>query len=342
MDAQYLLSFTTKLLKKAGLTPKHAQIVAETLIEADLLGHRTHGLALLEAYIQEIESGGMTVEGKPRPLSKMGAVELWDGRYLAGPYLVKKAIKRAIKKVKRFGTYTIVIQKSHHIACLAAYLEAVTQQNLMIYLSCSDPKNRTVAPFGGKTPIYSPNPVAIGIPTSTEPILIDVSMSTTANGLVIQKHAAGEKLPHPWLLDADGKATDDPTTFFQSPASTILPLGGMDAGYKGFGLGIMVEAMTNALCGFGRAYKPQNWGASVFLQIIDPSVFGGLENFLKETDYLKNEALNATPIDTKNPIRLPGSKGLALKKQQLKQGIDVSETVVLSLKRLAEKYKMTL
>jgi LDH2 family malate/lactate/ureidoglycolate dehydrogenase len=342
MNAQYLSNFTTKLLLKAGLTKKHAKIVADTLIEADLLGHRTHGLALLEVYIEEIENGGMTTEGKPVILRKTGALEVWNGRYLTGPYLVKTAINTAIQKVKRFGTYTIIIQKSHHIACLAAYLESVTKQNLMIYLSCSDPKNRTVAPFGGKTPVYSPNPIAIGIPTSTEPILIDVSMSTTANALVAQKHKAGEKLPHPWLLSSDGDPTDDPSTFFQTPASTILPLGGMDVGYKGFGLGIMVEAMTNGLSGFGRAFEPTNWGASVFLQIMDPSVFCGLESFLAETDYLKNACLDASPIDFENPIRLPGSRGLANKKRQLENGIELSETIVLSLKKLANKYKIAL
>ena len=142
MDVQTLFLFTTELLKKAGLNKKAAQIVAKTLIEADLLGHTTHGLALLEPYIKEIEQGKMLAKGKPICLNKKGAMEVWNGQYLAGPYLVDLAIERAVKQVKRYGTYTIVIQKSHHIACLAAYLEAVARQNLMIYLV-------TIQPFLG-------------------------------------------------------------------------------------------------------------------------------------------------------------------------------------------------
>ncbi|MDZ7876580.1 MAG: Ldh family oxidoreductase [Saprospiraceae bacterium] len=341
MTVQTLLEFTSALLKKAGLSKKAADIVAKTLIESDLLGHTTHGLALLEAYVKDIEGGNMATKGKPICLNKKGAMEVWNGQYLAGPYLIELAIERAIKRVKRYGTYTIAIQKSHHIACLAAYLEVVARQNLMIYLSCADPRIKTIAPFGGKTPVYSPNPIAIGIPTSTDPIIIDVSTSATANGIVNQKYALGEKLPHAWLLGNDGEPTDDPTTFFQSPASTILPLGGMDSGYKGFGFGIMVEAMTNALGGFGRAEQPKNWGASVFLQIIDPSVFGGLEPFLTEVDFFKNAALQSVPLDASKPVRLPGSRGLELKKQQLENGVNLSETILASLKRLGEKYKIT-
>lgn len=336
MTYQQLTNFTENLLLKAGLSKKKSQIVAKILVEADLLGHQTHGLQLLEAYLTEIEKGGMRRKGQPKLLSKKGALTVWNGRYLPGPWLVEKAIEEAIKQAKKYGTATIVIQKSHHIACLAAYLEAVTQQNLMILLACSDPTNRTVAPFGGTTGVYSPNPLAIGIPTTSEPILIDISMSTTSNALIAQKNRASEKLPHAWLLNNQGEITDDPSTFFTQPPSTILPLGGMDTGYKGFGLGIMIEALTNALSGFGRAKKSTRWGASVFLQIIDPNLLG--DNFTEEMAFFKEECLKSTPIDAEKPVRMPGLKGLSLKKKQLENGLKLNPSIVEAMERLATKY----
>ncbi len=340
MKYQHLLDLTKKILQKSGLPIAKAFVVAETLIEAELLGHRTHGLQLLEAYISELENGGMQKQGKPVILNKKVAVQVWDGRYLPGPWLVNKAINVAIKKAKTYGTATIVIQKSHHIACLAAYLERATQQNLMILLACSDPMNKTVAPFGGVTGVYSPNPLAIGIPTSSDPILIDVSMSTTSNGFVAMKKNQNEKLPSEWLLKPNGEPTNNPNTFFENPPATILPLGGMDAGYKGFGLGIMVEAMTNALSGFGRAENPKRWGGSVFLQILDPDLFGGLDFFTKEMDYFKQESLKSSPINAENPIRLPGAKGLALKKKQLENGVELNAGTIKSLEKLGGKFKL--
>ena len=342
MQYQHLLDLTKKILQKTGLPIAKAFVVAETLIEAELLGHITHGLQLLEAYISELENGGMQKQGKPVILNKKAAVQVWDGRYLPGPWLVNKAIDVAIKKAKIYGTATIVIQKSHHIACLAAYLERVTQQNLMILLACSDPMNKTVAPFGGVTGVYSPNPLAIGIPTSSDPIMIDVSMSTTSNGLVVMKKNQNEKLPSEWLLKPNGEPTNNPNTFFENPPATILPLGGMDTGYKGFGLGIMVEAMTNALSGFGRAEHPTRWSGSVFLQILDPELFGGLNYFAKEMDYFKQESLKSTPIRAENPVRLPGAKGLVLKKKQLENGVELNAGTIKSLEKLAEKFRYKL
>ena len=340
MHYQNLLSFTKMLLSKAGLSASKALAVAETLLEAELLGHRTHGLQLLGAYISELESGGMLKTGLPSVLKKKTAVQVWDGRYLPGPWLIRKAIELAMSKAKTYGTATIVIQKSHHIACLAAYLERVTQQNLMILLASSDPMNKTVAPFGGTTGVYSPNPIAIGIPTSGQPILVDVSMSATSNGFVAMKNNANEKLPHAWLLKQNGGISNEPAVFFENPPATILPLGGIDTGYKGFGLAIMIEAMTNALSGFGRAELPERWGGSVFLQILDPDLFGGLGYFTKEMDYFIQESLKSTAIDSKNPVRLPGAKGLALKKKQLENGVDLNAVTIKLLEKLAEKFKL--
>ena len=81
-------------------------------------------------------------------------------------------------------------------------------------------------------------------------------------------------MPGKWLVDNRGEATDDPAALKASPPGAILPLGGLDRGHKGFGLGLMVEALTAGLGGYGRADKPTSWGASVFLQMIDPEAFG--------------------------------------------------------------------
>ena len=76
----------------------------------------------------------------------------------------------------------------------------------MALVYCSDPSTHSVAPFGAVTPVFTPNPLAAGIPTSGDPILLDVSASYTTNGMTTRLHKAGETLPHPWVQDADGNA----------------------------------------------------------------------------------------------------------------------------------------
>lgn len=337
-----LQQLSVSLLTACGLSAGRAQTVATTLLESDLMGHTTHGLALLPVYLKELESGGMAREGEPEVLQDNGASFSWDGVYLPGPYLVHKAIDQGIARIKDHPVVTATIQKTHHIGCLAAYPEKVTRQGLVLLLSCSDPRNATVAPFGGLKGTYSPNPIAAGFPTDGDPILIDISMSSTANGYIIQKHKAGEKLPHAWLQDAKGQTTDDPEDFFVDPPATILPLGNQDSGYKGFALGILVEALTSALGGFGRASQPDNWGASVFLQIINPEAFGGLAYFKKEMSFFKENALNNPVPDGAPPVRLPGQRAIALKKEYLASGIELYPSILPGIEPFAEKYGLTM
>ncbi|MCP9770218.1 Ldh family oxidoreductase [Lacihabitans sp. LS3-19] len=320
-----LIQKLTTVFETKGLDFEKAESLARILTEGELLGHTTHGLALVKPYLDELESGQMETDGSFEILNSTNTTETWDGRYLPGTWLTEKAIEKASEIAKKEGIGTVVIQKSHHIACLAAFLEVVARQNLMVIIACSDPRNATVAPFGGKVPVYSPNPLALGIPTESEPILIDVSMSTTANAVVNRAAKNNEKLGGDWLLKPDGTATNDPQTFFEKPASTVLPLGGMDLGYKGFALGIIVEAMTSALGGHGRSDNPERWGASVFVQVIDPSKFSGENYFLKEMQFFKNACLASTPLNEKNPVRMPGEKGLERKKWNLENGMALNE-----------------
>jgi L-lactate dehydrogenase len=323
-----LLSKLTSAFQSKGLDFEKAESTSRILLEGELLGHTTHGLALVKPYLDELQSGQIEKLGSYEMINSTATTETWNGRYLPGIWLTEKAIEKASEIAKKDGIGTVVIQKSHHIACLAAFLEKTARQNLMVIIACSDPRNKTVAPFGGKIPVYSPNPLALGIPTETDPVLIDVSMSTTANAVVNRAAKNNEKLGGEWLLQSDGTTTNDPQTFFENPASTLLPLGGMDLGYKGFALGIMIEAMTSALGGHGRNDNPERWGASVFVQVIDPSKFSGENYFLKEMEFFKNQCLASTPLNAKNPVRMPGEKGLKRKKWNLENGLLISDELL--------------
>lgn len=318
-------------LAKLSFDIEKAKVMVDVLLEGELLGHRTHGLQLFKPYVASLLKGEMEVLGSYEILNQTLVSELWDGRYMSGTWLTTKGVERAAEMAQEHGVGTVVIRKSHHIACLAAYLEFWTRQGLMVMLSCSDPMNKAVAPYGGTKAVYSPNPLAVGIPSTTDPIIMDISTSSTANGVINKTKALQQKLPQPWLLTPEGRPTDDPATFFAEEPSTILPLGGMDLGYKGFALGLMVEALTNALGGYGRVEEPYRWGASVFIQVIAPKHFSGDSAFVREIDFLKNQCIPNSPIDPKRPVRMPGQGGLEHKAKQLKEGLTVDEDWLLWL-----------
>lgn len=336
--AEALAAYATALLAAAGLPPAAADTVARTLLEGDLLGHNTHGLALLPGYLAELASGAMTPDGQPETISDRGSTLLLDGHRLPGPVLVHHAIDLALARIDTHGAVTTVIRRSHHIGCLAAYLERVTRTGRVILLMCSDPNTASVAPFGGTRPLITPNPVAAGIPTPGEPILLDVSASTTTNGLTGRLRSEGRRLDHPWLLDSTGAPTTDPAALFTDPPGTILPLGGLEAGHKGWALGLLVEALTAALGGFGRADPAEGWGASVYLQIIDPAAFGGADAFTRQSGWLADAARATPPRHPDTPVRLPGARGLALRAQQLQHGVALYPGILDALRPWAERH----
>ena len=337
-----LIDFARALLAGAGMQPVSAQAVAEVLVEGDCLGHDTHGLALLAGYLGELDSGAMQGVGEPRVLAERTVAATWDGQRLPGPWLVRRAIDWAQPRARLHGSATVVIRRSHHIACLAAYLEPVARDGLMVLLSSSDPATASVAPFGGTQAVFTPNPLAVGIPTSGDPVMIDVSASVTTNGMTGRLKAAGQRGAHAWWLDSQGRPSDDPAVLFAQPPGTILPLGGLEAGHKGYGLALLVEAMTGGLAGHGRADPAEGWGATVCLQIWDPSAFAGTEAFTRQTDWLVDACHGSAPRDPALPVRLPGERGLARKREQTQHGVGLQPSILPSLAPWAQRLSVPL
>jgi L-lactate dehydrogenase len=336
-DADSLRTFARALLVNAGVREDIAADVASILVDGDLLGHTTHGLQLLAGYLDELASGRMQAAGAPQVVHRATVAQTWDGQRLPGPWLTLRALDAAMAMAASHGTGTVVIRRSHHIGCLAAYLKRATDRGVMALVYCSDPSGHSVAPFGAVTSVFTPNPLAAGIPTSGDPILLDVSASYTTNGLTNRLHQAGALLPHAWIQDAEGHPTRDPSVLFNAPKGTLLPLGGLEAGHKGFALALLIEALTAGLTGHGRADPAEGWGATVFVQVLDPEAFGGLDAFRRQTDWLVDACHHATPRPGGPRVRMPGERALALYRQQTTAGVVLYPTIMRALAPWAQK-----
>jgi LDH2 family malate/lactate/ureidoglycolate dehydrogenase len=340
--AAALTDFATAVLQRAGMEPAKAEAVADILVEGDLLGHTTHGLQLLPLYLAEIEKGQMTLSGQPKILADHPAAVTWDGQRLPGPWLTRQAISLACGRAGTLGSCTVVIRRSHHVGCLAAYLRRVTDQGLMILLTCSDPAGTAVAPHGGFRGAYTPNPLAAAWPTDGDPVILDVSQSITTNLMTRRLHAEGRMFPGQWAVDNRGLPTNDPGALFTDPPGALLPMGGTDHGHKGYALGLLVEALTGGLAGHGRADPKEGWSATTFLEVFQPALFGGAEDFLRQTSWLSRVCRESPPRPGFDRVRLPGENGLRRREVQLRDGIELHPEIVPALRPWAEKLGITL
>ena len=335
LDARELRGFAEALFAAAGLEAEKAAAVATHLVEADLMGHTTHGLALAPRYLQEIAEGAMAVSGPPGIVSDRGAAVCWDGRRLPGAWLTAEAVKLAAARARAHGTATVAIGDSHHNGALATYLPLATDQGLLVSIASSAPSGAHVAPFGGRAGVFSPNPAAHGIPTGGDPILIDVSASITTFNMAQRMIREGRRYEHDWLLDAAGAPTRDPGALLEG--GSLLPTGGLDHGQKGYGLALAIEALTQGLAGRGRAEAPKALTLATTVQVWDPEAFGGREAFLRQTGWLARACLDTPPRPGVAQVRLPGQAGLARRRAALAEGLELHPGILEALAPCAER-----
>lgn len=326
----------TALFVHAGLDAAMAPTVARSLIQADAMGHATHGLALVPWYLEALASGSMARAGQFAVRSDRGACVAWHGRRLPGAWLIHQAIDLALDRIQQYGVFTITIAGAHHTGALATYLPRLTERGLMPILSCSGPAASGVAPFGGTQPLFTPNPLAAGIPTAHDPVLLDISASITTNNRARQLARAGQRFPGAWVQDATGQASDDPSLVVNGQG-TLLPIGGIDHGHKGYSLALLVESLTQGLTGLGRHSHPTGVLMNVFLQVIDPEAFGGREAFVAESTWLSESCRNNPPGPGVERVRVPGEQAMARHREAIELGVlltpSLQEAVDPSLKQ---------
>jgi L-lactate dehydrogenase len=337
-DLGALTAFAAALMRAAGLEAAKAEVVADQLVRADAMGHTTHGLALLPDYVAELEAGAMRKAGAPTVVADRGAAVVWDGERLPGVWLTAEAVALAADRAATHGLCAVSIRRSHHIGCLAAFLPEATERGLMAIVASSDPSAAMVAPFGGRAGVFTPDPIAVGVPTDGDPILIDISASITTAGLSGRLAAAGARFPAAWAVDAAGRPSDDPAVLDADPPGALLTAGGLDHGHKGYGLALMVEALTQGLSGYGRADGETGWGAAVFVQVLDPALFGGAEAFARQTSFLATACRASPPLEPARPVRLPGDAALRSWREAKARGVVLHSGVFEALETLAAKY----
>jgi LDH2 family malate/lactate/ureidoglycolate dehydrogenase len=341
VDPQGLTALVERVFATAGLDADKASTTARLLVLTDMMGRSTHGVAQCGAYVNEIASGGMTATGEPETMRDLGATVVWDGGYRPGLWLADRALALGFERVKQSGTAIIAIRKSHHIGCLGALAKSATDRGLFVMIASSGPHTKAVAPFGGTQGLFSPNPIAVGFPTADLPVIVDITASLATISTVREKVAADAPLDHAWLLDPSGKPTRDPTVLERKEnRGSMLLLGGTEAGHKGFGLAVIVEALTQGFSGHGRADGPTRWGASVFIHLIDPAALAGREAFVAQTEFFAAQCRANAPVDPAFPVRMPGEQAARRIEDARRNGVALSSAALASLKSVVARLQL--
>jgi len=331
------------MFEAVGLDRERAAVMASVFLEADLLGFTTHGMNRVASNLDWLQKGESRKRGEPVIIADCGNLFNWDADFLPGPWVVTRAIEQCMKRVAERGIVCATIRRSQHIACLGAYCPQIAEAGYVALITCSSPNENDISAFGGIEPIFSANPLAFVAPGDDYPLLFDISMCITAGGYVSRAKREGKRLPGKFLKDAKGEISDDPAVFFTEPPGSIMPIGGLSHGYKGYALTLMTEILSNALGGYGRANDSavtDGEANSVFMQIIDPRAFGSMDDFRQQAQKIKSMCENSAFRPGDEPVRVPGKRAWQSREDQLENGVELYPTIMKDLKPWADKLRV--
>jgi LDH2 family malate/lactate/ureidoglycolate dehydrogenase len=311
-------------LTEVAMPEGDAAIVADVLVFADMRGVHSHGVLRVEHYTKRIKAGGMNLHPDLHVGWLKPSIALLDAQGGAGHVSTRLATEEAIRAAHEQGIAVVGIRNNSHCGALAYYVDMALRENLASIVCANT--NSSVAPFGGQKAFLGTNPFAFGFPGKSESILLDMATSEVAFGKIFLAREKNEPIPSGWALDGEGNSVTDP-----NKAVTLFPFGGA----KGYGIGVMVEALTGLMIGgvFGPHVK-EMYGQyesyrdlANFVWVIDPSVFGSGDYFLELTQQMIDELHAQPPASGVERVMIPGEIERRIFEQSAKVGIEIPESV---------------
>lgn len=325
ISAAQKLSHT--ILTKLGFNSEEAELITRNLIEAELAERKTHGLVRLPAIKNNVEQGKIKISKEDiAVIAEHPAALHLDGKYKSGFYVIYKSLEKAFEKVKKSGILAVGIKDiSYASGYIGDYARLATEQNLIFIGFNNSPGG--LVPFGSTTDLWGTNPITIGIPTHSIPVILDMASAATTWGELMVAKTEGRTIKEGVAIDAEGNMTIDPTKAMEGG---ILPI----AGHKGSGLAFIVELLAGGLTnsGFGGAVEG-GWGSLYIL--IDPSIFRNLNKFKDEVQKAIDTLKAAPKAEGIQEIYFPGEQSYVKRQKNLKNDeIKISEQLMNQLQAL--------
>ena len=320
-----LRKYGAAIFTAAGFPADQGQDVTNHLVDSNLVGHDSHGVIRLPGYITAVREGTMKPVGPLNIVRESPASVVIDAQRMQGIVLAKKAMEMAVDRAKQHTFGAVAVHQSTHIGRLGAFPPIAAEQDCigLLLLNGGGP---FTAPFGGTGRRLPPNPLAFSAPRAAgAPLMLDMTTSMVAGGKVDVQRARGLPVPDDWLIDEEGNAVLDPNVFMDRKAA-MLPVGG-SVGHKGYGLGMMVDAIAGGLSWAGCSADPPTRGASGWLALaIKIESFIDPDEYKREVQKLVEWVWSSPKLPGVKRIYYPGEIEEERRQHRLEHGIPIEES----------------
>jgi LDH2 family malate/lactate/ureidoglycolate dehydrogenase len=337
VSADDLRAYCTKLLVALGVPEPDADLVAGTLVEADLRGVHSHGANLMSLYVNRIRAGHIKPVTEVTVVADNGSTALLDGGLGLGQIVGIRATDLSVERAKEHGLAAVSVRELTHLGALGFYTHRAAEQGVISLVVQNGPA--FVPPYGGVTGLFSTNPFSYAFPAAEEePVVFDIATTAVAgNRILLAKKRGDPEIPTGWASDSAGRPTTD------TEAASIDHLQWF-GGHKGYGIAFFVEVMAGVLANssFGRTEhtgspvhgKDRVAKGALFLAI-DPARFPDGDAFGARIDTLVRDVWSSEPAEGFEQVSVPGDIERKLRERRISEGIPLSPASVAELDRIA-------
>ncbi|MER7167906.1 Ldh family oxidoreductase [Micromonospora sp. NPDC000207] len=336
VDPARLTTLVTEIFRATGLPDAAAVTVAESLVDADRRGVPSHGVMLVPMYVDRLRRGSVSTATRAEPVIDLGAIAVLDAGHALGVLTADQAMESAVAKAREFGIGAVSVRRAFHFGAAGRYARSAARAGL-VGVAMANTRPLMPAPGGGH-PVVGNNPVAVGLPAEADadPVVLDMALSEVALGRIRLAEAAGQPIPTGWATDAVGRDTTDPAL---AVAGMLLPSGG----HKGFGLALVVDALTGVLSGGGYGRRVRGLYADTgvpndcahFFLALDPAAFGDPAEFTARLADLGREVVSGPYAPGVERVSLPGRRSADRRRDSTHRGVPVDPSLLATLTRLA-------
>ena len=312
------------------------RLVADSLVEADLWGHASHGVLRLSWYVDRLRTGAMRPVTAPELVHDGGAIAVLDGRDGIGQVVASEACSDAVQRARRHGAGVVGVRNSNHFGTAAYFTRRMARQGCVGILTTNS--SPAMAPWGGRDKLIGANPWSIAAPAGRHGVaVVDIANTSVARGKIYAARERGTLIPAGWALDADGEPTTDPGAAL---AGAILPM----AAHKGYAIAFMIDVLSGVLTGSAFAaavngpYQASERSGCGHLAIaLDVDAFIGRDAFGHRMEELIAGTKAASPARGGDEVFYPGEPEDRAKAARERGGLALPAATTDALRRLAEE-----
>jgi LDH2 family malate/lactate/ureidoglycolate dehydrogenase len=335
IDPERLRAFGTAVYEAIGVSAERAALVADTLVQADLWGHQSHGVMRMPWYAARVRSGACNAQAEPTFEVDAGAIAVIDGHDGLGQAITAQAMREAIKRAKAHGMSGIAVRNSGHFGTAMYYTLMAAREGCIGFLTTNT--STAMAPWGGRRKGVGNNPWSWAGPGGSHPpLVLDIANTAVARGKVYLANKRNEPIPDTWALNDQGVPTTDPA---EAVKGMIQPMGQ----HKGYAISVAMDMLAAVLSGsafgsqiVGPMMPEGRSGAGHFLMVLNIAAFQPLESFCKRMDdYIAQ--LKATPLAANAAeILYPGELEARNDKKHRAEGVQIPADTANDLRELAK------